>query len=102
MDQHGWSEVQANGVVSCFDRLPIWGPQGLQALRRGSAMTKSEIIKELFDDLKRRYAQASLVPCSKCGSRPRVLILDYEDDDPRKPVALCDACQLSDMVSITH
>ena len=65
-------------------------------------MTKSEIIKELFDDLKRRYAQASLVPCSKCGSRPRVLILDYEDDDPRKPVALWDACQLSDMVSITH
>lgn len=24
MDQHGWSEVQANGVVSCFDRLPVW------------------------------------------------------------------------------
>jgi hypothetical protein len=95
MDQHGWSEVQANGVVSCFDRLPIWDG-------RDDQWRFSEIIKELFDDLKRRYAQASLVPCSKCGSRPRVLILDYEDDDPRKLVALCDACQLSDMVSITH
>lgn len=52
----------------------------------------NELVKELFDDLKRRYAQASLVPCSKCGSSPKVLILDYEDDDPRKPVALCDQC----------
>ena len=66
-------------------------------------MTKSEIIKELLGDLRRRYAQASIVPCSRCGSSPKVLILDYLDDDPRRPAALCDRC-LSDMVdeSVTH
>jgi len=67
-------------------------------------MTNSAIINELFDALRRRFAQARVVPCSKCGSSPKVLILDYEDDDPRKPVALCDACpaaELSDE-SVTH
>jgi hypothetical protein len=34
-------------------------------------MTNRELIKNLFDDLKRRYAQARLVPYSRCGSSQR-------------------------------